>query len=197
MGSRVLADERRCTATSRQTGERCGQPRKGMATVCHYHGGSTPTVARKAREREVEAAARRTLAEIGEPADPLGNPLVELERMASRMIRFTEVMGDLVSRLEHVRYSTGTTGEQLRAEVAVYTRALVDTSNALEKIARLGIDERLVAIRSAQAEIVVRAVVAALDAAQATGEPRSRGRLAAAEVLRSVTIDDSVVGNLP
>ena len=108
MGSRVLADERRCTATSRQTGERCGQPRKGMATVCHYHGGSTPTVARKAREREVEAAARRTLAEI-----------------------------------------------------------------------------------------VVRAVVAALDAAQATGEPRSRGRLAAAEVLRSVTIDDSVVGNLP
>jgi hypothetical protein len=152
-------------------------------------------VVRKAREREVEAAARRMLADVAEDFDPLGNPLVALEDMARRMIRFTEVMGNLVARLESVRYSTGTAGEQLRAEVAVYTRSMVDTTNALEKIARLDIDGKLAAITAGQMELVVLAVTAALDGAGATGRDREVGRAEAAKVLRRVTIDKSQVGN--
>lgn len=189
-GRLIMDDERRCRATSKQSGERCGQPRKGEAPTCHYHGGNTPNAVRVAREKAVEIKARKLLADVGGDFDPLGNPLVALEDMARRMIRFTDVMGDLVSRLEDVRYSSGTTGEQLRAEVAVYTRSMVDTVNALEKIGRLDIDARLAAIRGRQAEWVIAAVMAALDAAGSTGPARALGREAAAEVLRRVTVDN-------
>lgn len=183
-------DERRCKATSKQSGERCKQPRKGLAPTCHYHGGNSPNAVKRSNERAVEAKARKVLADVAGDFDPLGNPLVALEDVARRMIRFTEVMGDLVGRLENVRYSTGATGEQLRAEVAVYSRAMVDTANTLEKIGRLDIDGRLAAIKGRQAEWVILAVMAALDAAGATGEPRALGREAAAEVLRRVTDDN-------
>lgn len=183
-----MDDDKRCTAYSKQSGERCKRPRKGHATVCHMHGGNTPSVRARSREKDVEVKARRVLAEVASDFDPLGNPLVALEDMARRMIRFTDVLGGLVSELKSVRYSTGTTGEQLRAEVAVYSRALVDTTNALEKIARLDIDDRLAMIRAAQAGFVVRAVDAALDEVGAVGEVRDRGRAAAARVLRKVTV---------
>lgn len=181
----MIPDERRCTATSKQSGERCKQPRKGMAPVCHYHGGNIGQVRRKAQERAVEAKARKVLADVAGDFDPLGNPLEALEDMAKRMIRFTDVMGELVGRLENIRYA-GASGEQLRAEVAVYSRAMVDTVNALEKIGRLDIDGRLAAIQGAQADRVVRVVTIVLDIVGAEGELRERARRAAAEELRRV-----------
>jgi hypothetical protein len=193
----------RCKARSRQSGEQCKNRVKLGALVCHIHGGKTPATARKAAERAVEIKARRTLAQVGGDFDPLGNPLEALEGMASRMIAFTEVMGDLVSRLESVRYA-GSTGEQLRAEVAVYTGSMVATVNALEKIGRLDIDGRLARIQGAQAERVVAVVMAGIDtvceilsaALVAAGadpgvvaDARAAGRAAAGKALRSVSGD--------
>lgn len=193
----TVDEEKRCRATSKQTGERCKQPRKGLAPTCHYHGGNSPGALVKAREKAVEIKARKLLTDVAEDFDPLGNPLVALEDMARRMVRFTDVLGGLVSRLESIRYA-GIGGEQLRAEVAVYTRSMVDTVNALEKIGRLDIDGRLMVIREHQAEKVVTAVMAALDAvgtvlagsgvdAELIAESRVRGREAAARELRGVT----------
>lgn len=192
LGGSVTArtEHRQCQSKSKQTGERCLNRVKEGAVVCHIHGGKSPNVRRKALERVVEVRARRVLADVSADFDPLGNPLEALEDVARRMIRFTDVMGELVGRLENVRYSAGAGGEQLRAEVAVYTRAMVDTANTLEKIGRLDIDGRLAAIRGAQAEAVVLAVMAALDAAGVVGDLREAGRVAAAKVLRSVTMEN-------
>jgi hypothetical protein len=45
----------RCTANSRQSGDRCrNRPRPG-ATVCRFHGASAPQVAKSARRRLLEA----------------------------------------------------------------------------------------------------------------------------------------------
>lgn len=53
-------DERRCTATSKGTGERCGQWTAGLGiTVCHYHGGGAP---------QVKAAAMKRILEMVDPA---------------------------------------------------------------------------------------------------------------------------------
>jgi len=42
---------RRCTAHSKQTGDRCKQPCVPGARVCHYHGGAAPHVKQAAQER--------------------------------------------------------------------------------------------------------------------------------------------------
>ncbi|HWB15900.1 MAG TPA: hypothetical protein VG538_05785 [Vicinamibacterales bacterium] len=43
--------ERRCTATSKTTGERCGRPPIVGGTVCNHHGGKAPQVIQSARQR--------------------------------------------------------------------------------------------------------------------------------------------------
>ena len=176
----------RCKATSKQTGERCKRPCGPGATVCHMHGGKTPIAIVRARERVVEQRARKALADLGEDPRPLGSPLIALEDIARRMIALTEVTGDLVADLKSMRYATDG-GEQTRAELAVYMRVLKDTADVLEKINRLDLDGQLNRIKAAQAEWVVEAVMAALDAAGVQGEQRAAGRLEAARVLRRVT----------
>lgn len=176
-------EHRQCQSKSRQSGERCRNRVKEGAVVCHIHGGKSPNVVRKQRERIVEAKARKVLADITGDFDPLGNPLEALEDMAKRMIRFTEVTGGLVSRLENIRYA-GAQGEQLRAEVAVYSRAMKDAADTLEKIGRLNVDGRLAAIKGWQAERVVDVVTAVLDYLGAEGEARAGAREVAAKELR-------------
>jgi hypothetical protein len=48
--------EVRCTATSKQTGVRCGNPPAKGATVCRFHGAGAPQVQRKADQRILQAA---------------------------------------------------------------------------------------------------------------------------------------------
>lgn len=52
-------DDRRCTATSSQSGERCRRPPILGGTVCATHGGSAP---------QVRDAAHRRLLELVDPA---------------------------------------------------------------------------------------------------------------------------------
>lgn len=181
-----------CRATSKHTGERCRRNCGPGAVVCNFHGGKASQVERVARERAVEQRARKVLADLGEDPQPLGSPLIALENIARRMIALTEVTGDLVADLKSIRYSTPDGGgEQTRAELAAYMKVLKDTADVLEKISRLDLDGQLNRIRAAQAEWVVEAVMAALDAGGVTGEERAKARLAAAKVLRRVTEVDA------
>jgi hypothetical protein len=47
----VLGESRRCTATSKQTGERCGRPSSAGQFTCSLHGGKTPWGLKAGRER--------------------------------------------------------------------------------------------------------------------------------------------------
>lgn len=65
-----------CTATSRQTGQRCRQTAIPGGTVCRYHGGSAPNVKRKAALR---------LAQLVDPAiATLGREMVKAEKSSDR-----------------------------------------------------------------------------------------------------------------
>ena len=46
-----------CTATSKQTGERCKRPASKGATVCRHHGGNTPQVRAAAERRHAQQVA--------------------------------------------------------------------------------------------------------------------------------------------
>lgn len=92
------SDPMRCTATSRQRGERCRQRPIPGGAVCVYHGGKAPQVQAKAEERlralaEGPAIARlAALIESGNEAVALGAVKDVLDRAgfaAKQRIEFT------------------------------------------------------------------------------------------------------------
>lgn len=144
---------------------RSGEPCKAYAiaggTRCRMHGGAAPQVKQAAAERLVDQQARRALEGISE-FTAVDNPLAELSLLAGRARQWMNVMAERVAELERFRYTTMTGGEELRAEVALYERAMDRTAKMLEGIAKLNIDERLSVIREQQVERILAAVEAAL-----------------------------------
>lgn len=174
---------RRCTAR-RTDGEPCGnRPLKGQ-TVCKFHGGAAPQAKAAAARRRVEADARQVLAELG--VSPVGDPLEALLKLAGQVLAWQAATAALVNQLDGIRYRGANGAEQLRAEVALYERAMDRAVSVLSAIARLNIDERLVAVTEKQADAMVGAVNAALAAAGVDGDQAAKARVAAARHLRLV-----------
>lgn len=92
-----------------------------------------------------------------------------------------------MNELTLIRYEAmGAGTEQLRAEVALFERALDRCIAVLGMIAKLDIDSRFVRISERQADVVVRALEAGLAAAGVDGEQVQRARHAVARELRIV-----------
>ncbi|MEV4438508.1 hypothetical protein AB0K09_05715 [Streptomyces sp. NPDC049577] len=180
--------DRQCTAHRSRDGERCENWALQNMTVCRYHGGGTArskaAAERRQAEAAVEAQARKTLAALG--AAPVDNPLVALSELAGEILAFKTALAERVNELSSIRYSTDH-GEQIRAEVTLYERAMDRAAAVLGTIARLNIDERLAAISEKQAEAVIRAIDAALAHAGITGPLATEARQVAARRLRAVS----------
>ncbi|MPY34097.1 hypothetical protein FNH09_23465 [Streptomyces adustus] len=155
------------------------------ATRCRMHGGASPQAKTAAARRQVEGQARALLAELGTP--PVEDPLAALLRLGGEVLAWQKATAALVNQLDSIRYQGGS-GEQLRAEVVLYERAMDRAANVLSAIARLNIDERLTAVSERQAEAVIGAVEAALAAVGITGEQAIEGRRAAARHLRVLEV---------
>lgn len=175
---------RRCSAR-RTDGEPCGnRPLKGQS-VCKFHGGGAPQAKAAAVRRQVEVEARQVLAELG--VSPVADPLEALLKLAGQVLAWQEATAALVNGLEDgIRYRGANGAEQLRAEISLYERAMDRAVAVLSAIARLNIDERLVAVTERQADAVIGAINAALAAAGVDGEQAEQARRAAARHLRAV-----------
>ncbi|MFE5868803.1 hypothetical protein ACFQ6V_09135 [Streptomyces roseifaciens] len=178
---------RRCTAHRSTDGEQCANWALKGQSVCRYHGGSSrqskAAAQRRLAEAAMEAQARRTLAALG--AAPVDNPLVALSELAGEILAFKTALAERVNELSGIRYSTDN-GEQIRAEVTLYERAMDRAVTVLGTIARLNIDQRLAAISEKQAEAVIRAIDAALAHAGVTGSLATEAKQVAARSLRAV-----------
>lgn len=176
---------RRCSAHRSRDGKPCGKYAMRGATVCETHGGRAPQVRAAASERRLDAQVRATLAklDVAEVADPL----TELGRLAGQILAWRDTLAARVNELSSIRYSAAGAGtEQLRAEVAMYERALDRCMQVLGLMAKLNLDARLVAISEQQASLVVAAVDAGLAAAGVTGPAATQARQVVARHLRSV-----------
>ncbi|NUR02558.1 MAG: hypothetical protein HOY79_40300 [Streptomyces sp.] len=138
----------------------------------------------------VERAARQLLAELGE-ARPVTDPAGELQRVAGEIVAMKDAAARIVQGLSSMRYVGATGAEQLRAEVAVYERALDRAAKVLTDMVKLGLEARQVGLAEAQGVLVAQAIRAILGELGLTPEqqarvpevvPRHLRALAAAEV---------------
>lgn len=179
----------RCGARKRQGEGTCTQA-AGWGTDhpgighCKLHGGSTTAQTTQAVRRRADADARALLAELGAPA--VEDPLAALLKLAGQVLAWQEATATLVNGLDEVRYEGVSGAEQLRAEVALYERAMDRAVAVLAAIARLNIEERLARVTERQADAVIDAIDAALAAVGVTGRDAATAKQAAARHLRSV-----------
>jgi hypothetical protein len=79
MAAPTPPDKPRCTATSKQTGQRCAQRPIPGGTVCRFHGGAAPQVQRTARQR-LQALADPAVGVLERFVNPVaGQALIEPE----------------------------------------------------------------------------------------------------------------------
>jgi hypothetical protein len=181
-------DSHRCGARKRQSEGTCTRP-AGWGTDhpgtghCKLHGGATAAQTTQAARQRAEEQIRAVLAELDTPA--IGDPLSSLLKLAGQVIAWQEATAALVNRLTSIRYEAAGGGEQLRAEVALYERAMDRAAHVLSAIARLNIEERLTRVTERQADAVIGAIDTALAAAGVTGQEAARAKQAAARHLRS------------
>lgn len=111
--------------------------------------------ARRLRANEIEKRAKGIIARNG--FEPVEDPVEELGKVAAEIIAFKDAVGLIVGRLEAMSYEHAQ-GEQLKAEVAVYERALDRSARTLESIIKLGLGERRAKIEEAKIVIVLAAI---------------------------------------
>jgi hypothetical protein len=133
----------RCSAHNSR-GKPCGRPPRAGAKVCPSHGGAAPQVKRAAAERRAEQQAAATLGSLGAAA-PVGNPLEHLLRLAGEVEQWLAVTRHRMTETEHL-ILIGDGGEDARAIVKLYERALDKAAGVLTAIAKLDIEARLTAI---------------------------------------------------
>lgn len=170
-----------------RAGEQCTNWAMKGQKVCAKHGGRAPQNVRAAERRLAEEAvmtqARKMLRSI--EIEPVDNPLQELAHHAGEVRALRDYLRGEVNRLDALRYQ-GASGEQIRGELAAYQSALRDTTNVLALYAKLNIDQRLVQIEEAKADIVIKAIEAALAYAGVTGQKAVEAKRVAARHLHAI-----------
>jgi hypothetical protein len=143
---------------------------------CKNHGANTGSVlAKRAAKAEVEGRvtdrAGELIAEkIGElmSPPPVGNPLTELMELAAEAKAWKEILRQVVAYLfdaQRIRSAHAKVGEQLRAEVLLYERAIDRLASLYIQISKLGIEAMLAGIDDTQAATIQLALDASLTAA--------------------------------
>jgi hypothetical protein len=153
----------RCSAKSKQTGERCKQRPVPGGTVCRFHGGAAPQVQAKAEERELERAAGELLAKViwNPDAAPVTDNVGEMRRLAGAMRQAADVLG--VRLNGEVCEHCGRGAEPLDGPTGrAWVNVLREFRQLLEGMERLGLAERQVELQQEQAQLVTSAFLGAL-----------------------------------
>lgn len=172
-------DTPRCTATSKQSGERCKRRPIPGGTVCAMHGGKTPAVAAKAQERLLARQALVAAEAFGLPreVDPHSALLEELHRCAGAVQWLGAIVADLrrdeigwgkVKETHGTQLEKGTdNGVTKAAQVNVFVRLWQEERDRLAKVAKtcvdVGIEERRVRLAESAGQQLASVIRAVLD----------------------------------
>ena len=185
--TKVIADGSHCGAAKRQGAGTCTRP-AGWGTDhpgfgrCKLHGGSTPSGVKAASDAE----GRYLLGRLVPSREPVDDPTAELRRVGALTLTWLEACQDAVSQLKDFRHLDAKGAEQLRSEVAMFERAMERATMLLATLARLGLDEREVAVAEAKAQLLLRALDAGLAENGITGPQAAAVKQATGRHLRLV-----------
>ena len=154
---------------------------------CRSHGGASPQVKNAIAREKAEGEVRKTAAMIMKSSTPITDPLTALQELVGEMAAWKEAVAEQVDILK-LGYSSEVGTEQIRAAVQLYERALDRLGANLAAIAKLNIDERLVAIQAGQKEMILRAIQAALASAGVNGPAATAAIAVAGQQLRVLAI---------
>jgi hypothetical protein len=143
---------------------------------CKVHGANAGgVIAKQAAGRIVEGRITDRTAEIVSEKigdlmspPPIGNPLSELLELAAEAKVWKNTMLPIVAYLtdsQRLRSAHSKVGEQLRAEIVIYERAIDRLAHILIQIAKLGIERRLAQVEHEQAQLIQRGLDAAITRA--------------------------------
>lgn len=195
-----MDDNRRCTATSQQSGSRCKKAAIRGGTVCQSHGGGAPAVKAAAAARLTRTAAENQVATLGLPVDiePQRALLDEVHRAAGAVAWIAGIVAGLdeesvtfgVSKV--VEGGPGGGSTERRAAVNVWVQLYGEERDRLTRAAKLAIDagvsERLVTIEEEKGALLALLLNSIIDD-PATGlgdSQRTALRSTAARHLRAV-----------
>ena len=168
--TKAIGDGAACGAAKRQGAGTCGQP-AGWGTVhpgfgrCKLHGGGSP-----AGVKAAAAAEGKYLLGVLAPArEPVDDPSRELRRVGAIVLTWMEACADAISDLKNFRFLDAKGAEQLRSEIPMFERSMDRAAALLATLAKLGLDEREVAVSEAKAQMLLRALEAGLAENGITG----------------------------
>jgi len=114
------------------------------------------------------------------------NPLEELAYLVSEVLLYKDFCAEQVAKLRGEYRYEGRSGEQLRAEVALYERSLDRAGKLLIEWSRLNIDERLTRIEEAKAAMILDVIRRTLLSAELSEEQRVKAEETAIKELRAL-----------
>jgi hypothetical protein len=163
------ADDTRCTKWAVKGLNRCSD-----------HGANDPAVRQMGKRVMDERIERYEMTRLANKygIDPVENPLLALQGLATEILLFKEFAREQVARIEvtDLTYTDRALVEQVRACVQLYERAMDRAGRVLADMARINIDERLAQITERQAEVtatVVENVLRRLDMGDRVQEARN------------------------
>jgi hypothetical protein len=148
------------------------------------HGGFAPQVRAAARRRVEQLRASAYISREGYP--PLDDPLTALQDLGGEAWAMKDFFN---AQIEELRYS-GQTGEQMRAEVVLYTQAVDRCLKVGETLLRLGIAERVTRVKEAEAVLFGQALDRILDRLDLTPDQQARADAIVVEEIEAISSPD-------
>lgn len=152
-------DPRRCTATSKHTGQRCGAWAVGGTHVCRMHGGAAPQVRAAARRRLDEQKAEQQVRILGLPrqVDPHIALLEEVHRTAGHVAYLNSMIGDFDTDAELKQYTRDKGGliwEKPAVWVEIYQHERTHLARVAKAALDAGVQERQVKLAEQQGQLI-------------------------------------------
>ena len=192
--------DRRCTATSKQTGKRCGAWAIPGGTVCKWHGGNAPNAKKAAAQRLQEDQARTDAARFAARTDiHPADALLELVHYQAGIVDYwrgrVEDVNDADLEWGVTREKTGGDDAGTTSEAAPHIayRLLTEAQDKLAAYAaaalKAGVDERRVRLAEQQGALVAQVIRGVLAALNLTPEQEALVPRVVPEQLRLLTAE--------
>ena len=137
-----------------------GTPHPGYGT-CKLHGGSAPGAIIKATKAIVHDEAKELAGILGEP-DPIGDPMVEMFRMAGQVKQWNTVATQKLSELQELDSTDRQGVERIKPIVELWERSADRAMLFYEKLVKLGLMQFKLKIQTEHATLladIIRGVI--------------------------------------